>query len=140
MTAARPCWQIVLAVRQVNAALVDCDQRAHGAHPSVRRPVAGPAPGWAVIPDAANPRTHVGATVRYAARPWGLVLSAQVTGIPVGTTCQLDVISGKDLVTTAGGWLAWAGQGDHGRRHVPAGRILRVPGGVVNAAAGHHVI
>jgi hypothetical protein len=82
----------------------------HAAHPSAQRPVAGSAPGWAVTPDTANPRTHVSATVRYEARPWGLVLRTQVTGIPVGTTCQLDVISGQGQVTTAGGWTIASGR------------------------------
>jgi hypothetical protein len=80
------------------------------AHLSAQRPVASPATGWAVTPSAANPRTHVSATVRYAARPWGLQLSAQVTGIPVGTTCQLDVVSRQGQVTTAGGWTIASGQ------------------------------
>ncbi len=84
----------------------------YAAHPAAPRPrpVAGPAPGWAETPGAANPRTHVSATVRYAARPWGLQLSAQVTGIPVGTRCQLDVISGQGQVTPAGGWIIASGQ------------------------------
>ena len=82
----------------------------HAAHPSAQRPVVGAAPGWAVTPNGANPRTHVSATVRYAARPWGLQLSAQVTGIPLGTTCQLDVISEQGQVTTAGGWTIASGQ------------------------------
>jgi hypothetical protein len=81
----------------------------HAAHPSARRPAASSAPGWAVTPGAANPRTHVRAIVRYAARPWGLVLTTQVTGIPVGTKCQLDVISGHGQVTAAGGWTIASG-------------------------------
>jgi hypothetical protein len=82
----------------------------HAAYPAVQRPVARSAPVWAVTADAINPRTHVSATVRYEARPWGLVLSAQVTGIPVGTTCQLDVISARGQVTPAGGWTIASGQ------------------------------
>jgi hypothetical protein len=82
----------------------------HAPQPSAQRPVAGSAPAWAVTPTAANPRTHVSATVRYAARPWGLDLNAQVTGIAVGTRCQLDVISGQGQVTTAGGWTIASGR------------------------------
>jgi hypothetical protein len=52
----------------------------------------------------------VTALVRYAARPWGLELSAQVTGIPVGTTCQLDVINEQGQVTNAGGWTITSGR------------------------------
>jgi predicted anti-sigma-YlaC factor YlaD len=82
----------------------------HAAHPSVQRPVAGSSQGWAVTPSVANPRSHVVATVKYAARPWGLELRAQVAGIAVGTTCQLDVISWQGQVRTAGGWTITSGR------------------------------
>jgi hypothetical protein len=82
----------------------------HAAHPSAQRAHAGSEPRWAVTSRATNPRTHVGAIVRYAERPWGLELSAQLTGIPAGTACQLDVISGQGQVTTAGGWTIAGGR------------------------------
>jgi predicted anti-sigma-YlaC factor YlaD len=82
----------------------------HAAHPTGQRPLTASAPESAVTVSAASPRTHVSAIVRYAARPWGLVLSAHVTGIPVGTTCQLDVISGQGQVTIAGGWTITSGR------------------------------
>jgi hypothetical protein len=82
----------------------------HAAHPPAQRPVASSAPGWAGARSAANPRTHVTALVRYTARPWGLELSAQVTGIPVGTACHLDVISEQGQVTNAGGWTITSGR------------------------------
>jgi predicted anti-sigma-YlaC factor YlaD len=82
----------------------------HAAHPSAQRAPAASAPRWTVTSSATNPRTHVGAIVRYAAKSWGLQLSAQLTGIPVGTACQLDVISGQGQVTTAGGWTIAGGR------------------------------
>jgi anti-sigma factor RsiW len=82
----------------------------HAAHPSAQRAVASPAPGWAVAQSTANPHTHVTALVRYAARPWGLQLSAQVKGVPVGTTCHFEVVSGQGQVTTAGGWTIATGR------------------------------
>ena len=78
-------------------------------HPVAQAPLAAAPPGWSVTPRVADPRTHVGATVRYVARPWGLQLSVQVTGIPAGTTCQVDVISRQGRVTTAGGWTLTSG-------------------------------
>lgn len=81
----------------------------HVAHPAAQRPAAS-APAWAAPSRAVNQRTGVSATVRYAARAWGLQLSVQVTGIPAGTTCELDVISRQGQVTTAGGWTIASGR------------------------------
>jgi hypothetical protein len=81
----------------------------HAVHPAAERPAAS-APAWAMPSRAANPRTGVTATVRYAARVWGLQLSVQVSGIPAGTTCELDVISRQGQVTTAGGWTIGGGR------------------------------
>ena len=81
----------------------------HAAHPSTQRPVAS-APGWSVTPRTADPRSRASATVRYAARTWGLQLSVQVTGIPAGTSCELDVISREGRVRTAGSWTIARGQ------------------------------
>jgi hypothetical protein len=80
----------------------------HLAHPAAARPAAS-APAWAAPSRAANPRTGVSATVRYAATAWGLQLSVQVTGVPAGTTCKLDVISRQGQVTTGGGWTIAGG-------------------------------
>ena len=81
----------------------------HAAHPAAPSRAA-PAPTWVVTPRAADPRSLSTATVRYSARPWGLQLSVQVTGIPVGTRCELDVISRQGRVTTAGGWTIASGR------------------------------
>jgi predicted anti-sigma-YlaC factor YlaD len=76
----------------------------HAAHPAVPRPLAASPPGWSVTPRAADPQSRVSAIVRYAATVWGLQMSVQVTGIPAGTTCQVEVISATGQVTPAGGW------------------------------------
>ena len=81
----------------------------HVAHPAAQRPATS-GPAWVIQSRAANPRTGVSATVRYAARAWGLQLSVQVTGIRAGTTCELDVISRQGQVTTAGGWTIASGR------------------------------
>ncbi len=81
----------------------------YATHPVGQRPLAAATPGWSVTPRAADPRTHVSATVRYIAVPWGLQLKVQMTGIPAGTTCQVDVISRQGRVTVAGGWTLTSG-------------------------------
>jgi anti-sigma factor RsiW len=75
-----------------------------GGHP------AASAPAWAASAWAASPQTGVSATVRYAARAWGVQMIVQVRGVPAGTTCELDVISSQGQVTTAGGWTMAGGQ------------------------------
>jgi anti-sigma factor RsiW len=81
----------------------------HATHPVPPRPLSAAAPGWSMTPRAADPVTRVSATVRYSARPWGLQASVQVTGIPAGTMCQVDVVSRQGLVTIAGGWTLTSG-------------------------------
>ena len=44
------------------------------------------------------------ATVAYRAMGWGTMLDAKVTGIPVGTTCQLWVIDAKGNRVLASNW------------------------------------
>jgi hypothetical protein len=91
----------------IGAAVIAASQAAH---PPAPRAVVSSAPRWEVTPSATNPATGVSATVRYAAKPWGLLLSAHVTGIPVGTACQLEVISRQGQMTPAGGWIIASGR------------------------------
>ena len=53
---------------------------------------------------ATNPATHVGATVRYAAKDWGTVLDTQVKNVPTGARCQLVVTDSSGHSTVVGGW------------------------------------
>jgi anti-sigma factor RsiW len=59
---------------------------------------------WTDTDTGSSAATQAGATVRYAAQPWGTEVEARVTGVPAGTHCQLRVINtyGQDI--TAGGW------------------------------------
>jgi Putative zinc-finger len=79
------------------------------AHSSPELPLPAAAADWSVTPRAVNPGSHVSATVRYTATAWGLALSVQVSGIPVGTMCRLDVIGTAGQVTPAGGWIITSG-------------------------------
>jgi len=45
------------------------------------------------------------ATIEYRPMGWGTQLSAKVTGIPVGTNCQLWVLDGSGKRVLAGSWL-----------------------------------
>lgn len=78
-------------------------------YPPVGRPAAAVLP-WATTIHANNPRTDAGATVRYAPQPWGLALDVQVSGIPAGTTCELQVIGSQGRDSAAGGWTIARGQ------------------------------
>jgi anti-sigma factor RsiW len=55
---------------------------------------------------ATSPATHVGATVRYAAKGWGTVLDTQVKNVPTGARCQLEVTDSSGHTSVIGGWTA----------------------------------
>jgi diadenosine tetraphosphatase ApaH/serine/threonine PP2A family protein phosphatase len=67
-------------------------------------------PGHSALPanftsvSATNPLTHVGATVRYAAKDWGTVLDTEVKNVPAGDRCQLLVTDSRGHTTVVGGW------------------------------------
>ena len=56
--------------------------------------------------ESARATTSAGVTadVKYAPAPWGTRLDAQVSGIPVGTTCQFWVIGAHGQRYRAGSW------------------------------------
>jgi hypothetical protein len=62
------------------------------------------APSWTGTSQAVSQQTQAGATVRYAASRWGLRLSVQVTGIPPGTACELEVVNRGGQELAAGSW------------------------------------
>jgi anti-sigma factor RsiW len=53
---------------------------------------------------ATDPVTHVGATVRYAAKSWGTVLDTQVMNVPAGDRCELLVTDSSGHTTVVGSW------------------------------------
>lgn len=69
---------------------------------------AGPA--WQRTVQAASPATGVWARVRYASRPWGTQIEAQISGVRPGTRCQLWVTGPRGQRLQAGGWVIVAGQ------------------------------
>ena len=71
--------------------------------------LAGTTPRWIDTNTAYRPATGVWAAVRYAAQPWGAEVEVQVTGLPVGTRCQLRVTDAQDQEIAAGGWTITAG-------------------------------
>ena len=74
------------------------------------RPAASALP-WAATAHGRDPQTGAGATVQYAARPWGLQAQVQVSGIPAGTRCEL-LVEGPGRHVVAGGWTVAAGHAD----------------------------
>ena len=73
-------------------------------HAGAASPPAAVAPRWAATVTAADPVTGVWAAIRYAPRPWGSELEVRVTGIAVGTRCQLWVTGARGQDVAAGGW------------------------------------
>jgi anti-sigma factor RsiW len=73
-------------------------------HAGAASPPAAAAARWAATATGADPATGVWAAIRYAARPWGSELEVRVTGIPVGTRCQLWVTGAHGQDIAAGGW------------------------------------
>ncbi len=66
----------------------------------------GPVPANFTSVSATNSATHVAATVRYAAKEWGTVLDTQVTNVPAGARCQLEVTDASGHTSVVGGWMA----------------------------------
>jgi hypothetical protein len=91
--------------------------------PSARPPGAA-APAWTGTSRAASQQTGASATVRYAAARWGLQLSVRVGGIPLGTACELEVISRNGHEVSAGSWTIAGGPA----RWYPASAAVALPG------------
>lgn len=78
-------------------------------------PFAGAASGpWETVSGRSADMT---ATVQYRAMGWGTQLAAKVTGIPVGTTCQMWVLGPGGSRTLAASWTV---DNDEGKVWYPA--------------------
>ena len=66
--------------------------------------LAAPALPWAAAVGRTSPQTHASVTIRYASEPWGMEVAVQVSGIPAGTRCELQITSSRGQEVTAGGW------------------------------------
>jgi hypothetical protein len=80
---------------------------ARAVAPAGLRPVASARP-WAAAAYGRDPRTGAAATVRYQARPWGLQMQVQVSGLAPGTRCELLIVGPRGRLV-AGGWTVAAG-------------------------------
>jgi len=78
-------------------------------HANLASTSAAAAPRWIDTNTGNSPATGAWAAVRYAAQPWGAELEVRVTGIPVGTRCQLQVTDAQGQHIAAGGWTITAG-------------------------------
>jgi len=61
---------------------------------------------------AAGQSRGMDATVRYVQMAWGTLLTAKVSGIPEGTTCQIWVIAGGKAPILAGSWTVRWNEGE----------------------------
>jgi hypothetical protein len=65
------------------------------------------------------------ATVQYRQMGWGLQLAAKVTGIPVGTRCQMWVLGPNGTRTMAASWVV---DNNEGKVWYPASAAVSAPG------------
>ncbi|MFE2865961.1 anti-sigma factor family protein [Embleya sp. NPDC059259] len=77
-----------------------------------------------------DPRSGMGAELRYAATAWGSSVDLSLSGIRPGTRCQLDVYGTRGRVETASSWVVPTGDygpGDpiRGATSIPVGEITR---------------
>ena len=59
-----------------------------------------------------DPRTHASAVIRYQPRPWGIQMAVQVSGIPAGTRCWLQVTYATGQWVASGSWTVASGRRD----------------------------
>ncbi|MYW05402.1 hypothetical protein GT354_45450, partial [Streptomyces sp. SID3343] len=88
----------------------DGGDRADAPAPSlapVRTPsgTAGFDPAAGRTARGSDPRSGIGAEVRYAASEWGSNVDLTVSGIQPGTRCRLDVYGSRGRVETASSWV-----------------------------------
>jgi hypothetical protein len=72
-----------------------------------RRPTV---PAWQATVQAVSPAIGAWAKVRYASRPWGTAIEAQIVGVRPGTRCQLWVTGPGGQRVAAGGWVITPGR------------------------------
>ena len=58
---------------------------------------------WHTV-SAINGHTGASLTVKYASVHWGTMMIAQVTGIPAGTVCQMQITDAQGHHIVVGGW------------------------------------
>lgn len=91
------------------AALLVAGAAAIGVHVLQGHPAGTAAPRWTDTDNGASATTGARAAVRYAPESWGTELEARITGVPVGTRCQLRVIGARGQSVAAGGWVIGTG-------------------------------
>lgn len=74
------------------------------------RPPASASPWWTAMVESVNLATRAGVYVRYAPERWGTELQVRVTGIAIGTRCQLWVTGPSGQHEDAGGWIVEPGR------------------------------
>jgi Putative zinc-finger len=73
------------------------------------QPPAAAVQQWARTVQASNPATRASTMIRYQSQPWGLQVAVQISGIPVGTRCELQVVDASGHEVASGSWTVTAG-------------------------------
>lgn len=94
----------LLAAAAAVVAAIAAASAVQGLHDATSRPPTAVVPARTVTVQAANPQTGTWAAVRYTAKPWGTEVEVTITGVAVGTQCQLLVTGPQGQVINAGGW------------------------------------
>ncbi|HEY6276779.1 MAG TPA: zf-HC2 domain-containing protein [Streptosporangiaceae bacterium] len=100
-------WRELAAAAAV--AVLALGAGAAGAHllgsgaPAAKPPLAGQVLHWHSVAHT-DAVTQAGLAVKYARKPWGTTMLAQVWGIPPGTVCQFVVIDTQGHRWVLGGW------------------------------------
>ncbi len=106
------------------------DRAGAPAPSSTSAPTPPPEPPAGRTVRASDPRSGVGAELRYSASAWGSNVDLTVSGINPGTRCQLDVYGGKGRVETASSWVVppagyESGERMRGTTGIPVDEITR---------------
>jgi hypothetical protein len=98
---------------------------AIGALHVARGPSTSVAAHWQTV-QMTDGATHTTVVVKYDSAPWGTRLEAQVSGIPVGTTCQFWVTGAGGQRWSAGSWTVastWQDPWYQASSSAPIGRV-----------------
>ena len=101
-------WRRVAAA--VAVAVIAAGGAAAASHALFVPAAPSAATHWAGTLRGDNLASGAMATVQYLPHPWGLQLQVQVSYIPAGTRCTLQIETTGGRLVTAGGWTVAAGQ------------------------------
>jgi len=98
-------WRVVAAAAAVVIAVAGAVAgfRLSSSPAPASQSAAAPPASWQTA-RTTSALSGITATVRYNKEPWGTAMDIQVTGVPLGTTCQLWVTDGQGVHLAAAAW------------------------------------